>query len=283
MSDKKPFVPPLWSKFGQSVKDLLTKKYTDKNSFVVKHNSKNGVTLESAGVFSNELSGYVKASQKNKDLGLAEVTIDTSGKADGKIKFDRLLKGFVLSISSNEKPVAKVTADYSQEHFAGSASVETAIKNFTTKLEGSAVVGYEGLAVGGQAKLDVSGDNELEDYNAGAEYSQDDFTATVQSAAKTEKITASYFQKVSNDVQVGAQVEINNKDGRVLTIADEIQLDADTTLKGKLNTKGILAAVVEHKLANPKLQFGVSASFNAFSSSPVVADSFGLTVTFGDY
>jgi len=282
MSDKKPFVPPLWSKFGQSVKDLLTKKYTDKNSFVIKHNSKNGVTLESAGVFQNELSGYVKATQKNKDLGTAEVNIETSGKAEGKVKFDQLFKGFVLTISGNEKPVAKVNADYSQENFAGSASVETAIKNMTTKLEGTGVVGFEGLAVGGLAKLDVSGDNEIEDFNAGAEYSQDDFTATVQSAARTEKITASYFQKVSGDVQVGAQVEIN-KDGRVLTIADEIQLDADTTLKGKLNTKGILAAVVEHKLANPKLQFGVSAAFNAFSSSPVVADTFGLTVTFGDY
>jgi len=283
MSDKsKPFIPPLWSKFGQSLKDLLTKKYTDKNSFVIKHNSKHGVTLESGGVYQNELSGYVKATQKNKELGTMEVNIETSGKADGKVKFDQLLKGFILTVSGNEKPVAKINADYSQENFAGSAAVETAVKNWSTKLEGTAVVGMDGLAVGGQAKVDVSGDNELEDYNAGAEYSQDDFTATVQSAARMDKITASYFQKVSSDLQVGAQVDIT-KDGRVLTIADEIALDADTTLKGKLSTKGILAAVVEHKLANPKLQFGVAASFNAFGPSPVAADTFGLSVTFGDY
>jgi voltage-dependent anion channel protein 2 len=282
MSDKKPFVPPLWGKLGTNVKDLFTKKYTFKNQVITKHNAKNGVTLESGGVYTNELSGYVKATQKSKDLGTAEVNIETSGKADGKIKFDQFAKGLVVTISGNEKPSAKVNVDYSQEFFAGSASVDTVVKNFLTKLEGTAVVGFEGLSVGGQVKFDVSGTNELEDYNAAAEYSQDDFTATIQSADNTEKLTASYFQKVSPDLQVGASVDFG-KGGRVLTLGDEFQLDADTTLKGKFNTKGVVAAVVEHRLPNPKLQFGVAASFNVFNNSPVVADQFGLTVTLGDY
>jgi LysM repeat protein len=278
----KPFTPFFWGNFGKSVKDLFIKKYTFKNQAIIKYNAKNGVMLESGGVYQNDLSGYVKVTQKSKDLGTAEVTIETSGKADGRVKFDQYLKGLVLTISGNEKPSAKVNVDYSQEYFAGSASVDTAIKNMQTKVEGTAVVGYEGLAVGGQAKFDVSGDNELEDYNAGVEYTQEDFTATVQSGDKTERITASYYQKVSNDLQVGAAVEFG-KGGRVLTIGDEYQLDADTTLKGKLNTKGIVSAVVEHRLANPKLQFGVAASFNAFNGNPVVANDFGLTVTFGDF
>jgi len=282
MSSHKPFTPPLWGNFGKSVKDLFTKKYTYKNQAITKHNAKNGVTLESGGVYTNELSGYVKVTQKSKDLGTAEVNIETSGKADGKVKFDQYLKGLVLTVSGNEKPSAKVNVDYSQEYFAGSANVDTAIKSMQTKVEGTAVVGFEGLAIGGQAKFDVSGDNELEDYNAGVEYTQEDFTATVQSGDKTEKITASYFQKVSPDLQVGASVDFG-KGGRVLTIGDEYQLDADTTLKGKLNTKGVVSAVVEHRLANPKLQFGVAASFNAFNGAPVVADNFGLTLTFGDF
>jgi len=281
MTTNKPFVPPLWGKFGTSVKDLFTKKYTFKNQVVTKHNAKNGVTLESGGVYTNELSGYVKATQKSKELGSAEVNIETSGKAEGKVKFDQMAKGLVLTLSGNEKPSAKVNVDYSQEYFAGSAALDTAVKSFQTKIDGSAVVGFEGLSFGGQFKFDVSGDNELEDYNAGVEYSQEDFTATIQSADKTEKITASYYQKVGSDLQVGASVDFG-KGGRVLTIGDEYQLDADTTLKGKANTKGVVSAVVEHRLANPKLQFGVAASFNAFNG-PVAADQFGLSVTFGDF
>jgi len=279
-SNAKPFVPPLWGKLGTNVKDLFTKKYTFKNQVISKHNSKNGVTLESGGVYTNQLSGYVKATQKTKDLGTAEVNIDTTGKADGKVKFDALSKGLVLTLSGDAKPSAKVNVDYSQEYFAGSVSLDTAVKNLQTKVEGTAVVGLEGLSFGGQAKFDVSGDNEVEDFNAAVEYTQDDFTATVQSAEKAERITASYFQKVSNDLQVGATVDFG-KSGRILTIGDEYQLDADTTLKAKANTQGVVSAVVEHRLANPKLQFGVAASFNALNG--VVADQFGLSVTFGDF
>jgi len=278
-ANAKPFVPPLWGKLGTNVKDLFTKKYTFKNQVISKHNSKNGVTLESGGVYTNQLSGYVKATQKTKDLGTAEVNIDTTGKADGKVKFDALSKGLVLTLSGDAKTSAKVNVDYSQEYFAGSVSLDTAVKNLQTKVEGTAVVGLEGLSFGGQARFDVSGDNELEDYNAAVEYTQDDFTATVQSSDKAEKITASYFQKVSSDLQVGATVEFGKS--RVLTIGDEYQLDADTTLKAKANTQGVVSAVVEHRLANPKLQFGVAASFNALNG--VVADQFGLSVTFGDF
>jgi len=278
----KPFTPPLWGNFGKSVKDLFTKKYTFKNQAITKHNAKNGVTLESGGIYTNELSGYVKGTHKSKDLGTIEVNIETSGKADGKVKFDQWYKGLVVTVSGNEKPSAKLNVDYSQEFFAGSASVDAAIKSGQAKVEGTAVVGFEGFALGGQARFDATGDNEVEDFNVGVEYVQDDFTATVQSGDKTEKITASYFQKVSPDLQVGASVDFG-KGGRVLTIGDEYQLDADTTLKGKLNTKGVVSAVVEHRLANPKLQFGVAASFNAFNGAPVVADQFGLTLTFGDF
>lgn len=281
MTSNKPFVPPLWGKLGQNVKDLFTKKYTFKNQLTLKHTAKNGVTLESGAVYVNQLNGYVKATQKSKELGTAEVNIETSGKADGKVKFDQLAKGLVLTLSGNEKPSAKVNVDYSQEYFAGSASVDTAIKSLQTKVEGTAVVGFEGLSFGGQAKFDVSGDNELEDFNAAVEYTQDDFTATVQSAEKTEKITASYFQKVSPELQVGASVDFGKE--RVLTIGDEYQLDADTTLKGKANTRGVVSAVVEHRLANPKLQFGVAASFNVLKEAPTVAGDFGLSVTFGDF
>jgi len=282
MSTNKSFTPPLWGNFGKSVKDLFTKKYTFKNQVITKHNAKNGVTLESGGVYANDLSGYVKATQKSKYLGTAEVNIETSGKADGKVKFDQLMKGLVVTLSGNEKPSAKLNVDYSQEYFAGSASVDTMIKNFATKAEGTAVAGFEGLSFGGQVKVDLSHEAETEDFNAGIEYSQDDFTATIQSADKTEKVTASYFQKVSPELQVGASVDFG-KGGRVLTIGDEYQLDADNTLKGKGNTKGVVTAVVEHRLANPKLQFGVAASFNVFNGAPVVADQFGLTLTFGDF
>jgi len=63
----------------------------------------------------------------------------------------------------------------------------------------------------------------------------------------------------------------------------EHQLDFDTGVKAYVQVpNGTVSAAIEHRLSNPKLQFGVAASFNALHQ-PFQAEKFGLTLTFGDY
>jgi hypothetical protein len=280
MFDKKPYAPPLWGKLGVSIKDLFTKKYTFKNQVVVKkHNEKTGLTVEVQS--QGELNGYIKATQKSKDYGTAEVNVNTSGKADGKVTLDRLgLAGLVVTITGNEKPSGKINVDYSQELFAASASADSGSGGKSRPMfEGTAVVGYEGLSVGGQVKFDST---DMKDFNAAAEYKHSEFTATVQSAENTEKITVSCYRAHSPDLQIGASVDVGKAGQRVLSFGHEYQVDADTIVKGKFNTKGVVAAYVEYKMPNPKLQVGVGVSCNV-SQSTIVADQFGLSFNIGDF
>ncbi len=52
------------------------------------------------------------------------------------------------------------------------------------ELEATAVVGWEGISVGGQAKYDFgAAADKLTDYNGAFQYEQSDFTATIKTYA----------------------------------------------------------------------------------------------------
>ena len=47
-------------------------------------------------------------------------------------------------------------------------------------LAGAGVVGFDGLSVGGEVKLDTQTRQELDDYNVAAEYAHGDVTGTIK-------------------------------------------------------------------------------------------------------
>jgi hypothetical protein len=286
------FVPPLWSKFGTNLKDLLTKKYDYKHQVTVKNNVASDLTVESTvGVNENSsLNGTVKAKYKNKDFGEIETEVATVPNKDkatlsAEVKATKFYDGLTVTAKGSDgQPLVKVGAEYRHESVATSVSVEHT--KDTNQVEATLAAGFDGFSVGGQGKYCAS--HGVSDYNFGAEYSQADYALTLKTEAKTEKLVGSYWHNVPTSrnklkTQVGAQVAWNLESGlKTFTVGTEHDIDEVTAIKAKIDTTGALGAVVEHRLANPAMKLNLSANWNVQDKS-TAPKQFGVALTFGDY
>jgi len=283
------FVPPYFGKIGQSVKDLFKKKYEYDHTVKTINKAKNGWTLESGAKSADNVKGFIKGKYADPAWGESEVEVNTCAKSENKatLKLKKLADGVTVTLGSTCKDGSSdLSADiqYEQEYFAEQTVLKTDIFNKHT-LDLSATVGFDGLAVGGQVKLDLSKGADVTDTNVGAQYTNSDFTLSLYTEKNCDLINGGYFQKINRDTQVGALIKYDTtgKSARSVTIGTEHQLDFDTTIKASAELPtGVVSTAIEHRLSNPKLQFGVAAQFKALER-PLVASKFGLSLTFGDF
>lgn len=150
-----------------------------------------------------------------------------------------------------------------------------------TAVEGGAVIGFDGLSVGGSVKYDATGSN-VEDYNAGIQYQQGDYTATVKTEEQADAVVGSYVHSVSREVDVGARFKYNIATGnRLFTFGGSLQVDADTHVRGKVSSNGEVEAVAERRLGSPALTYAFSTKFDANQKSHVPTE-FGVLFQFGE-
>jgi hypothetical protein len=279
------FVPPFFKNFGKSAKDLLSKKYDYQNKLSAKNNVQSDLAIESSTTSDEKgnWSGNVKATYKNKDFGNVETEVDTRGTASSEATFTKLANNTSVIVKVTEKPTVRASAEYKQENVAAAVGVDWS--KTTTTADGSVSAGLDGFAVGGDGKYDAT-KSEVASYNAGAEYAAKDFTASVKTDKKFEAVLVSYFHNVNTGragkTQVGGSFAHDwNKKTQVLTIGTEHDVDAATTLKGKVDSEGGVAGAVEHRLANPAVKINAAALFN--KNSGFTAQQFGVGFTFGDF
>jgi len=286
------FIPPLYNNIGKTFKDFIGKKYDYKNQVNTKNNVHGGdVTLDSTLVLgegkekgSSDFSGVVKATYKNKDFGQVEGEIATKGALWGEVKATKLHDGLTVILRGTEKPTGKVTAEYRQESVATTVSAE--VQTGTTLVEGTLVAGVDGFSVGGQA-LYNTGKADVDDYNFAGEYSQPDYTLSVRTANKAEQVNGSYWHKIPSSrgklgTQVGGQLSWDlQSNNRVFTLGTEHDVDDSTSVKGKIDSNGIVSGVVEHRLANPAMKVGLSSQWNG--KNKFTSDKFGVALSFGDF
>jgi len=285
------FIPPLWSKFGTQAKDLLSKKYDYKNQLTAKNNVAADLTVESTVTVADNsaLSGTVKTKYKNKDFGEVEAEIGTVPNKDkatlsGEVKATKLYDGLVVSAKGTDVWTAKLGAEYRHESVAGSLTFE-ATKD-SHQIEGTIAAGFDGFSVGGQSRYCFN--HGLSDYNFGAEYSQPEYALTLKTEKKADVLVGSYWHNVPTSrnklkTQVGAQVswDLSGTGNKVFTVGTEHEIDEVTTVKGKIDTEGQLAAVLEHRLTNPFMKLGLSANWKV-QDKTTTPNKFGVALTFGD-
>lgn len=285
------FVPPLWSKFGTNLKDLLTKKYDYKNQLVVKNNVASDLAVESTVTQADgsAFNGAVKATYKNKDFGQVETEVGTVPNKDkatlsSELKATKLYDGLTVTVKGADVPNLKVGLEY--KHEAVSTSVTAEVGKESSSAEGTLVAGFDGFSVGGQGKYCTN--HGVVDYNFGAEYSQAEYALTLKTENKAETLLASYWHNIPTSrnklkTQVGGQVKWNLENGaKVLTVGVEHDIDEATTIKDKIDTEGVAAAVLEHRLTNPFLKLNLSANWQV-KDKTTAPKQFGVALTFGDY
>jgi len=284
-----PFIPPLHSKLAKSASDLFKKKFEFDSKISSRNIVNNELTIESSSNLTEKgnFAGNVKTTFKNKDFGEVEGEMNTSGLLTGSIKATKLADNLTVTLSGTERPSGKLLAEYQKEHLAVSGQVEHNAD--TTKLEGTAVVGFDGFSVGGQARYNTA-TSDVEDYNAGAEYSHDDFTATLVTSDRADKLVASYFHKLKNrnpglKTSVAGRFEYDltkQANNRLLTIGVEHDIDAASNMKAKIDSNGTLSGVIEHRLNNPSVKLAFAAQW-AGKNKTTTPERFGVGVHFGDY
>lgn len=285
MSD---WIPPYYNKLGTKVNDLFKKKFEIKNELKTINKSANGVELESSFGGETSVNGKVKGKYKKPDYEFegefqTEGDVNLTGKAKG------LVDGLEISLSClAKKQKVGVTAKYCQPFYSTVFNASHVKKNNKTLMDGSFMIGFDGLSVGVKGEIDVRSDDILTDYNCGAEYTQDDLTVSLFTEKKASVITASYWQKISRDCNLGVSLRMDPDDDQggehVLTVGSDYQLDSATNVAFKGNTAGVLQANVEHVLNNPCLKLGIGASFDSTKTTNVLAaDKFGISCTFGDF
>jgi len=300
------FVPPTFGNLGKQFRDLFKRKYDFDNFVKITNRTPFGLTLTTTGkIFKDKISGSTRGIYFDKAWGYAEGEVDAgSGKVWGSVTLTKLLNNAKFIINGGVDPSSKDPlvkdyyslkgeAEYRKEFLAGSGSVLLGDegKGVSAVAEAAGVLGFEGLSVGGQIKLKLDQAQSISDYNVGAQYERKDFVATLLTENQGDVIRFSWFHNVSKDYNLGVELVSDEFDHlskptdprrRLINIASEFQVDADTVVKAKANNYGEVSAAVEHRLANPAVVVGAAAQFKAEGSSRFTAEKFGLSFSFGE-
>jgi hypothetical protein len=288
------FVPPLFSKLGKSASDLFTKKYDFKHNVSTKTKTKNGIAFTSGFDVGNKgLGGLLKLKCKRDTFGEVEGELRTGGVVKGTVKAKKLVKNAVFIAGFDGKPkehpkepLEKVGVEYTQEGFAGAAQFETSFWKHSL-LHASAVVGMDGMSVGGEVKVDPNNSKKPQDYAVAAQYDKHDYTVTVKTSDKFEGVSLQGFMKASADHQVGVQLnkKLDGSGDDSIAVGTEYRVDPITRLKAKGDTKGILSLAFEHRLKNPQVLLTAASSLDAanLKTGNFAAKDFGISLLLGDY
>jgi len=287
------WIPPYYSKLGKSVADLFKKKFEIKNELKVINKSQNGVTLESSFGGDTSMNGVVKGTYA-KAGNEFEGTFKTVGEVNAKIVAKKLTPGLEASLSGeSKKSLIKLEAKYAQPFYATAWDLSHTLDNQKTLLNGSLTIGFDGLSVGVNGQVEpMSSENVITNYNCGAEYTQDDLTVSLFTEKKGSVIVASYYQNISGDCNLGAQLKMDpdvvndemSDEKHVLTVGVDYKLDSVTDVALKGDTSGVVGANIRHVLSNPSLKLDIGASFDTKKTTNVLAaNKFGIACTFGDF
>jgi len=275
--------PPQFKNLGKATKDLFKKGYDYKNEVKVVSNA-NGVKIESGGYQAKGLVGYTKANWKDAHFGDLELELHSSGVAKKQCKLNNVAEGVNVTVAGSCCGKMSLESTYEQDMVAATFSAAHNLGKGSTDLSMSAVFGLDGVSVGGTVDLSAANMGSPSDYNLGAQYCQKDLTASVVSSNKGENITASYYQKLSSSMQLGASMLVKPEAGtRLFTFGTNYTLDSATTVKAMANSSGIVSSSVTHTLANPAMKLCVSAQFDALSSNCFSAQKMGVSVNLGDF
>jgi len=282
------FTPPKYGDLGKVVNDLLNDDFSYKNKLTIKRKTASGLKVDTSTTFKGKgYSGQVKAVYKDKSIGELELVGSTTNEFTSKLKLSKLAEGVKATVKAALKGGKKsfgTTVNYAQENFA--ATVDLGLKDDKTgAVTVGAVVGFEGVSLGGQLKSKVSdtfafGSPQL---NMAFQIAEDDFSfglATEHLEDNATGLLAKFHQSVS---KTSERALLFAFPANTLTLVNKYALDDVTTLKTSVTTDGTVKTALKHTLAQPKVQLKLATEFATTNGFDLTAKKYGLGVTLGDF
>ncbi|SMN20578.1 similar to Saccharomyces cerevisiae YIL114C POR2 Putative mitochondrial porin (voltage-dependent anion channel) [Maudiozyma saulgeensis] len=279
--------PPFFSDISQNINGLLNRDYfhNTPTAFSLRTNTKSNVNFSvnaRQNVRDGPLITNMEARMSDKATGLTYTQgWSNENKLNTRIEFKDLAPGLKTELASTYIPngakTAKVNLSFVQPFFASRCTFDL-LKN--PSFVGNLTLSHEGTVGGAEFGYDIISGT-LSRYAVALGYSTKQYTLGV--FIDDSKLTSvSFFQKVSQDLQVGAKATLNpkissnvNMELATRYLPDETsQIKAKITDIGKLTvsykqtirtgiTLGIGASMDALKLNEPVQKIGWSLNFSA--------------------
>jgi voltage-dependent anion channel protein 2 len=284
-------VPPSWKDLGKSSNDLLGKDYHFHGaSLEVKTQTPSNVTFKVAGIRDSKtdaITGDIEGKWTDKVHGLTLTqTWTTSNVLRNQIELDNLIaKGLKLDLATSLNPdkgakTAVLNASYKQSglHTRGALDIFKG-PTFTA----DAVLGRDGFLVGAEAAYNVTGGN-ISRYAAAVGYNAPEYAVTLHGLNNFKTFSASYYHRVSRDVEAGAKAVYDSKathGGVALEVGTKTYLDNSAFVKAKINNSGVIALGYTQTLRpGVKASFGLALDTQKLNDSNPVGPAHKVGVQF---
>ncbi|KAF9496546.1 hypothetical protein BDN71DRAFT_1389269 [Pleurotus eryngii] len=259
-------VPPSWKDLGKSSNDLLGKDYHfSGTSLEVKTKTPSNVTFKVAGSQnsqSNAINGDIETKYTNRKHGLTFTQAWTTANAlRSQVEVENTIaSGLKLDLATTLLPdkgskSAILNAAYKQSGVHGRATVDI-LKGPTFTAD--AVLGRDGFLVGGEAAYNVT-EGKVTRFATAVGYNAPEYAITLHGLNNLNTFSASYYHRVSVDVEAGAKAVYDTKathGGVAIEVGTKAYLDSAAFVKAKINNAGVIALGYTQTLRP-----GVKASF----------------------
>jgi len=290
-----PFRPSLFKDLNKRNSDLLTKDFPSEkreNKVDWKGETSSNISFETSltqrndgsvlGIFTPKYrvkewnTSFTGELKTNKDFK-GEVVVD-----------DRFAPGLKTTLSGESKGedlFATLGVEYKHEIATFTASVDYGQAS-GSNLKTSVVLGTQGFQCGANVDYFVgsSNDSSLREVHTVASYSTDEFDLGVFGKILNEKdstlLGASYFHKVSSDLQVGAEIQFDTQNPETkpkLVAASQYRIDPDASVKTKFDTNGKLGLSYQQRFKSSRLT--VSGTVDTNNLNAKNASSFGFNLS----
>lgn len=242
-------VPPSWKDLGKSAGDLLQKDYPIQGaSLEVKTLTPSNVTFKVQGQRNQDASinGDIEGKYTDFKNGLTVTQAwTTTNLLRTQVELENLIaKGLKLDLATTLNPAkaqkaAILTAIYKQPALHTRATVDL-FKGPTFTAD--TVLGRDGFLVGAEASYDVTS-GAITRYAGAVGFSAPEYAVTLHGLGNLSTFSASYYHKVSKDVEAGAKAIYDTKstlNGVSLEVGAKTYLDNAAFIKTKINNSGVL-------------------------------------------
>ncbi|KAG6914868.1 hypothetical protein DXG01_014843 [Tephrocybe rancida] len=259
-------VPPSWKDLGKSSNDLLGKDFPFQGfNLEVKTKAPSGVTFKVGGnraVGSDLIHGDIEAKWLERKHGLTFTqTWTTANALRAQVELENTIaKGLKVDLATTLLPekgskTAILNAAYKQSGVHTRAALDI-FKGPTFTAD--TVIGRDGFLVGAEAAYNVTEGN-VTRYAAALGYNAPEYAITFHGLNNLKTFSASYYHRVSADVEAGAKAIYDSKSttgGVALEVGAKAYLDSAAFVKAKINNSGVIALGYTQSLRP-----GVKASF----------------------
>lgn len=274
---------------GKASNDLLNNDYLFMaQKLKVKTRSPNGVefTTEATLKGSKGVSGKLSSAfTPFEGIKVSKLCVTTGGRFQTEASLTNTgVDGVKVTVKAEEgadqPPAGELCVDYANSNTVVNTSVDVCDANGPT-LYGAATFSHGNFLVGGEVRYSTGFDSEagsaaLTDYNAVAQYKDEDWVAAIKTKKCASAVSVSVHKTMSKDVQYCTEY---NHASNLLSLGGIYKLDGSTKLQGKVNSKGTVSAnAIQQISAGVKLISSVELDAKNFAGD---SHKFGLQIVLG--